>query len=243
MKIWQDEEVKNLFKSVEKAKRENVALKNAFDEHAKNYHRKSDSVRNYYYQEVENLKNDKKRCEKLQINLLSHQKVHFQVFEKKQEETLLSQIEELVKSGMSVRSACLKLSNGSLTLMTRYQNKYQNLKKKTKLKDNIIPFRQTTKTLSESDINSLFLGLVKLIKKTAVEDVLQRSRLQQQSTEKLLQKAFEDLNKKDRQLLQLQADFNQLKKENIKLQANFLDKKQALKRHLEKKKLQRTIEN
>ena len=82
MKIWNDEEVKELFGEVENCKHGQTALKNAFCLHAKKYKRKPNSVRNYYYHEVENLKNDGARCKNLNIDLSKHDKTHFKNFDK-----------------------------------------------------------------------------------------------------------------------------------------------------------------
>ena len=169
MKIWNDDEVKNLFAEVENCKKKSVSLKEAFVNHAKKFSRKPNSVRNYYYHEVDNLKDDVKRCERLSIDLRLHQKNHFENFDENEQSLLVEKIDALVGQGMSVRSACYKLCKGDLTLMTRYQNKYQSVKKeklKTKNVDNVILFKNKQKVLTDNDINSLFLGLVKLIKKS-----------------------------------------------------------------------------
>ncbi len=130
MKIWNDEEVKSLFSCVEQNKAANGSLVRAFALHAKKFSRRPNSVRNYYYHEVDNLLVDKIRAKRLGINLNEHQKSHFENFDKVQEGDLFGEIDSLTKSGLSVRAACLKLSGGDLTKMTRYQNKYQNMKRK-----------------------------------------------------------------------------------------------------------------
>lgn len=247
MKIWNDEEVKSLFKEVEICKETNQSLKFAFSCHAEKYKRKPNSVRNYYYHEVDNLKNDKKRCDRLDINLELHIKNHFSNFNQKEEQLLLQRIEDYTKQGLSVRSACYKLSEGNLSLMTRIQNKYQNLKRKQENNDNIIMFRNRQKVLTESDINSLFMGLVKLIKKTAVEDFMEKTKTEKESSAYLLKRAFLDLGKKDKQISELRAEFEMLKKENQKLISKLNEfgqtKNQILKAHISKKKIQNAIEN
>ncbi len=232
MKIWSDGEVKALFKEVESVKADGLSLKEAFLSHAQRYGRKQNSVRNYYYHEVDNLLGDAGRCKRLGIDISVHDKTHFESFDKLAEENLFEEIEKLLSEGLSVRSACLKLSGGDLTLMTRYQNKYQNMKKKLGA-ENVIPFRQ--KLLTESDINSLFLGLVKLIKKTALEE-------EKSKDGDLLKKAFEEIGRKDRQLEELKAKFEKLKIENEALKLDF-DKRVALKIHLDKNRLDKKEEN
>lgn len=249
MKIWNDDEVKNLFVEVEQCKQKNIALRLAFSNHAEKYKRKTNSVRNYYYKEVDNLSRDKKRCSSLCIDISKHEKSHFVTFEEKEEKGLVEKIENFTNQGMSVRSACLKISQGNLTEMTRIQNKYQNLKKKEERKkevanDNIIHFRKQQKLLTESDINSLFMGLVKLIKKTAIEDFMEKTKQEKESSSFLLKKAFLDLNKKDKQISQLREEFQALKKENqdLVVKLNEIHKKQSLKNHLSKSGMQEVLE-
>lgn len=247
MKIWKNEEVMSLFKNVEECKQNQKALKKAFSEHAKKFGRKPNSVRNYYYHEVDNLAEEKERCRILGVDISKHTKTHFDNFDKEQESELFEKIENLTKKGLSVRSACLKLSNGNLADMTRFQNKYQNMKKKLDINnDNIIPFKQRQKALTEGEINSLFMGLVRLIKKTAIEDFAETRKTEKESSEILLQKAFFDLNKKDKQIAQLQESFEELKEENSKLLFKLKNlsssKQEALKTHLTKKKMKEGME-
>ncbi len=257
MKIWNDVEVKALFDGVENCKKQNFSLVRAFESHAKKFSRKPNSVRNYYYHEVDNLAADKVRAARLRIDITKHQKSHFKNFDKMQEGELFDEIDRLTSNGFSVRSACLKLSGGDLALMTRYQNKYQNMKRKIennqnsnnfskkgsgkakksplqikvlkeKAKDSkIIPFKMPY-SLSDADINSLFLGLVKLIKKSAQEETAEN-----------FSELKNVLNKKESELKNLKQEFERIKTENLallsKVQENaHLDKKLALEKHLAK---------
>lgn len=231
MNVWSDEEVKNLFAEVEKCKKNGLASRVAFENHAQKYHRKCNSVRNYYYAEVDNLREDESRATRLSINLNQHAKASYSYFDKNQERELLRQVQSCERRGMSVRAACEKISGGDVVLMTRLQNKYQNLKKKNLRKDNVIMFSPRQKNLSESDINSLFMGLVKLIKKTALEEMEEKVKLERQSSTFLLKKAFIDLNQKDKKLMDLSNKFELLKEENSKLNARLTKyiKKQKMK--------------
>lgn len=239
MKIWKDEEVKALFEEVELCKKQKQSLKIAFEKHAQKFKRMPNSVRNYYYKEVDNLIADKSRVNKLNLDLEAHKKNHFVCFDSEEEKNVMQEIENLINSGMSVRSACYKLSNGDLTQMTRLQNKYQNMKK-----TNVILFRQKRKTLSDSEINSLLLGLVRLIKKTAVDEYVQNNNSGQVQTS-IMKKAFLELNEKDSQILQLKADFERLKRENQELLTKIksIEKKDSLKQHLKKSHISKMQEN
>ena len=121
------------------------------------------------------------------------------------------------------------------------------MKKKVEENGKIIPFKQKQKMLTESDINSLFMGLVKLIKKTALDDFMEKSKIERQSSNYLLKKAFLDLNQKDKQIAELRKDFEILKSENEKLQSELInlnsDKHNALKKHLSKKNFDNMVEN
>ena len=244
MKIWGDEEVKFLFSEVEKCKDEKLPLREAFSVHAEKFGRKQNSVRNYYYADVENLKKDKARLTRLGISLDKHGKSYFKKFEKDEEEKLLKQIKKFKQSGFSVRQACEKLSGGDLAEMTRLQNKYQNLTKR-KMPDNVIAFKKE-RLLTESDINSLFMGLVKLIRKTAVDELMEKTRIEKESSAYLLKRAFMDLNKKDKQITALRAEFENLKNENRALlekieESKFL-KNEKLKKKLAVKPIQKLKE-
>ncbi len=230
MKIWNDNEVKSLFEEVERCKNDKKSLRNAFVAHAKKFERQPNSVRNYYYHEVDNLIADQARRKRLNIDLSCHEKSHFVGFNKVQEEELFEEIEKQTSQGKSVRSVCQEISGGDLVLMTRIQNKYQNMKRKIDKKNNVIPFKQ--KVLSENDINSLFLGLVKLIKKTAMEEAKENSA----SSNSLLKKVFADLDKKEKQILELKLEYERVKKENRLLIAKLEgDKTHALQQHLSKR--------
>lgn len=239
MKIWNDGEVNALFKEVETCKNKNISLKVAFENHAQKFKRKANSVRNYYYKEVDNLLEDSARLNRLGINLSLHKKNHFECFEKEEEKNVMSQIEKLTNSGMSVRSACHKLSEGNLTQMTRLQNKYQNMKK-----SNVIPFRQSRKLLSDSEINSLFLGLVRLIKKNAVEEHVEKNKDGEYQTA-IMKKAFNELNQKDEEILILKQESALLRKENQELLTKLksLEKKNSLKQHLKSGHISKMLEN
>ena len=233
--VWSDKEVKDLFQVVEECKSMNRPLKDAFLKHANNYHRKGNSVRNYYYHEVDNLEKDEKRRKRLQIDLSKHLKNKLVPFSKRQEEEFLQKIEEYKKQGMSVRSACIKLSGGDMTLMTRLQNKFQNLKKEEKT-NNIITFHKREKTLSMNDIHSLFMGLVKLIKKTSAEEVEAKFKEEKRTNEFLLKEAYNELNEKTKELKALKADYQILKSDNLKLSEKmnklFQNKNERLKEKL-----------
>lgn len=243
---WKDEEVKNLFKEVEKIKRENKSLLVAFKNYAKKSNRKPNSVRNYYYQEVSSLRDDSSRVKKLGINIVEHEICQAEKFSNKEAEDLVLEILRLKCMGLSVRKACLKLANNSINEMVRYQNKFrttiknnkklydncmQRLKieglssKKEKAKENVIYMKRPgERKLTDSDINSLFLGLIKLVKKSAAEGLEQGLVSEAQFANETLQKTLVKLKRSEQMIEQimeenskLKAIQNKVKEENLSL--------------------------
>jgi len=227
---WKDDEVVDLFKNVEDAKEHGKTIKDAFLVHAQKYERRPNSVRNYYYREVDDLINNESRLKKLGIDISKHKKQEVKFFSEKEGEKIIAAINKLVYEGNSVRQACLKLSGGNIALMLRYQNKYRNsqLKKqevKQENKVNILDYKNKQKKLTEEDITSLFMGLVKLIKKMAFDEVAQTLKKERDSAGFLLKKALIDLNKKEREYESLKESFKEIEDKNKML----LEKVTALK--------------
>ena len=184
---WSDKEVKKLFFVVEQAKEESKSLLEAFKIYAKKTGRKQNSVRNFYYQEIENLKHDLNKQKKLGIDLEKHVVVRPDKFSKEDAIDLVKEILRKKIMGMSVRKACLQKAGGDVSTMVRLQNKFRNVVKYEKelysqcLKElreeglekggNVVYLKkQEEKRLTDEDVSSLFMGLVKLVKRTAFEN-------------------------------------------------------------------------
>ena len=222
--IWKNQEVKELFTEVEKAKLANKPLKEAFILHAQKYNRKPNSVRNYYYHEIDNLFEDEKRKNKLGINLDRHEKSSIQYFSQEEEDVLMKKIDGMAKQGVSVRKACLTLSNGDVGVMLRYQNKYRNYlaKKKPKVKDNIIKFEKKKSGLSEGEIQALFMGLVRLVKRNAMEEGGAKLKSEFDNATNELRKVIVKLNNREKDYEELKDQFLKIKKENDKLVSDMI---------------------
>lgn len=222
--IWKNQEVKELFTEVEKAKLANKPLKEAFILHAQKYNRKPNSVRNYYYHEIDNLFEDEKRKNKLGINLDRHEKSSIQYFSQEEEDVLMKKIDGMAKQGVSVRKACLTLSNGDVGVMLRYQNKYRNYlaKKKPKEKDNIIKFEKKKSGLSEGEIQALFMGLVRLVKRNAMEEAGAKLKSEFDNATNELRKVIVKLNNREKDYEELKDQFLKIKKENDKLVSDMI---------------------
>ena len=217
--IWDNQEVKDLFTSIEKIKTSGQPLRKAFMEHARKYSRQPNSVRNYYYHEIDNLEQDKSRLKMLGIDLEKHKKNAIQYFTKDEEENLMEKIDKLVESGCSVRKACLTLSNGDVNQMLRYQNKYRNYKAKQKplKKDNIIKFAKRKEKISDGELQALFMGLVRLVKRSATEEVNEQVKNTMERASQELRKTIVALNNKEREYRELKDAFIKIKEENSKL--------------------------
>ena len=88
------------------------------------------------------------------------------------------------------------------------------------MKDNIIKFRNKNK-LTDSDINSLFQGLVKLIKKVALEDASQYSVIEKENIERCMQENIMLISQKDEEIERLRKENKllrtQLKSKNLRI--------------------------
>ena len=257
---WSNQEVKNLFSTIEKYKEKNASLLSAFSEYAKTSGRKRNSVRNYYYQELAELQKNNKRAEQLEIDISKHTITNSILFSQEETKDIISKILSLSSQGFSIRKACLTLAKNDINKMVRYQNKYRSvlknnpelinsIKKELKLSENqvkqqsqninnvIYLKKQEERKISESDINSLFLGLIKMVKRSAADSVekkiisdLEYSNSTLRKTLIKLSKAEQDLRDLSKKLEIQSAEFEKLKLENIYLKtelANFLNTKKS----------------
>ncbi len=219
--IWSNQEVKELFNQVEQTKKSGRPLKDAFIAHAERYTRKPNSVRNYYYHEIDQLGNDLNRLKKLGIDLEKHKKTAIVFFSSNEEQSLMQEITKLIDSGMSVRKACLTLSNGNVEQMLRYQNKYRNylIKQKSEAIDNtkVIKFTKKKTTLNDNDIQSLFMGLVRLVKRNALEQINDKYKSEFDRVCNELRKAIVEIHNKEKAYSELKNEIAKLQKDNAKL--------------------------
>ena len=222
--VWNDEEVKALFNLVEEMKRSKRPIREAFNKHALNYGRQPNSVRNYYYHEIDRLEEDKLRRSNLQIDIKKHQKNEFNFFTDEEKDAVINKIKEKLSEGYSVRKACMLLSGGDVKQMLRLQNKYRStLVDKPKENNNILKFKIKPSTkITDSDINGLFLGLAKLIKRIALEEAKSEIADEKIERETTIRNMVIDLGKKDRQIKFLKDEAVLLKRENANLKKKLL---------------------
>ncbi len=233
---WKDEDVISLFRFIEEGKLNNESLSKLFADFAHKTNRMPNSVRNYYYTELKCLEEDELRRKKLEIDISLHQKVEQKEFSEKETEDVIVNILKLTAKGISVRKACLTLANGDISEMVRLQNKYrmtmvkdkemfkrcvEKLKKegvnvKGKMPNNVVSMPDR-RLLTESDINSLFLGLVKLVKKQASEQANIMLKKDNEKANDMLRKTLVNLSEKEKEIKNLRKQFKVLSVENEKL--------------------------
>ena len=234
---WKDEDVKKLFSFIESGKEKSQNLSGLFSLFAKLTKRKPNSVRNYYYQELNELEKNAERRQKLGINLTLHKKCEQKEFSKDETEKLVESVLSLTSKGYSVRKACLILAKNDAIKMIRYQNKFRSvvLKDKNlyekclqnleiqnpnfakKRPSNVLNFTNPKTFLTESDINSLFLGLVKLVQKQTQEKTKKECNLDYKKANDELRKMLVKINEKDAKIKNLQKQIIEKNATNQKL--------------------------
>lgn len=211
---WSDEEVKTLFKFVEIKKQEGMPLVKVFAQYANKTMRQANSVRNYYYRELSQMLDDRKRADALDINLKNHVVTKSKPFSQDEESDVLKKINELKNKGYSVRKACLELSNGNVSTMIRLQNKYRALtKSEQKPMGEIIKMPVRYQKLNDDDIKALFMGLVKLVKKQEAENARIVFENEIYSANQKLQKVMAELSKKRSEVEKLKTELVLIKQE------------------------------
>lgn len=173
--------IKQLFTLV----KEGGSLASVFKKLSLKWGLSENSIRNFYYTEYKNLM-DKDYANKVGVSIEGIKKLTFNTFATDDKESLIKSVLEASANGESVRATCLRLSGGDANKMIRLQNKYRSTMKNepefvqevvkkyniktTDNKENVLTIRRKAR-LSDSDINSLFMGLVRLIKNNSISEV------------------------------------------------------------------------
>ena len=240
---WTDEEVIKLFRFIEDGKKQNHNLSGMFSLYAKLTNRKPNSVRNYYYAELNELENNKERRKNLGIDISLHQKVEQKEFTEDETENLVLEILRLTSKGISVRKACMQLADGDIDKMVRLQNKFRAVVVKNKSlyekcleklnmevpnkrqakPNNVVSFVNPKNLLSDSDINSLFMGLVKLVQKQTEERVIRENGGIGGKANEALKRMIIKINEKEKEIKNLQKLFRLESLKNQKLNIEIQD--------------------
>ena len=232
---WEVSEIKELLTTI--SEQGEGKITQSFGIHAQKYNRKPTSVRNFYYNFLK-AQSKNVAIQNIFMDILPHLSVKdSRRFNEISEQSLLMQILD-ISDKCSVRQKCLKLADYDKQKFLRYQNKYQNLlKNKPNLVQNCInllkksqkPVRiinfekfskpkniitmpaKSTKILSDTDINSLFVGLVNLVKQNTKQADTQSVKNEINLVTNALQKSLVELRKKDNLIRELTEQNNQIK--------------------------------
>lgn len=216
---WTKKEICELFSTVEKFKKDSKPLLHAFTLFAQKYARKRNSVRNFYYNQLKIFETSPKLCKEMNINIENHKKIEQKFFTKEECDENMTKIKNLLQKGYSVRKACFEVAHGDANNMLRLQNKFHSEKHAQKLQQEkkVLFMPSRNPTLSDTEINSLFLGLVKLVKKSAEENAEYLMLNKVQSANAELRKSIKEIAEKEKEVKILQQKFELLSNEKLKL--------------------------
>lgn len=201
----------------------NYNLNRTFEEISRGLNIKKESAKNYYYSFASFLKKNKNTFDDISLNKLVGG--YFKKFTENEISNLVETVDSNLLKGISVRKTCLELAGNDAKTMLRLQNKYRNIKnkevkRKLEEKGKIINFdfekNRLNKKITDDDINALFSGLVKIVKKSAMENVATELKIECNEANENFRTTLIDLNKKEAELKMLQEENREL---NLKLEA------------------------
>lgn len=242
---WDISEIKILMNLV--SKREEKSLVEVFDNFAKQTNRKTFSVRNFYYKLLELANIDNKIAQVLNKNGIENAEIRTNHFSSTETENLLRILLNNEKN-ISVRRACMELAKGDDTLMMRYQNKYRNaLKNQPELvsrildelkskqirvrevePNNIMVMPLAKQLITEKEIQSLFGGLIRLVKKSAEQEISTQLKREAEFANTALQNSLIDLRRKEILIKELQEQNLILKTKLASLKENLQHSQEKL---------------
>ena len=114
---WSQQEANMLWETADEAQVNGLPLKSVFEHIATQTGRRPNSIRNYYYAQVQRRMGDEPRTKR------------FVPFGHEEVRSLMEQVLRERAKGHSVRSCLQRMANGDHSLMLRYQNKYRSVLK------------------------------------------------------------------------------------------------------------------
>ena len=239
---WGIAEIKKLMDMI--ANKGDASLLEVFDRHSRIFNRNSYSVRNFYYKLLKLYETDGKVARLLDENGIKNSTTSFH-FNENDTEQLMKIL--LRNEGLSVRGACRKLARGDKKLMIRYQNKYRNtLKHNPQLvekiltelraenvrvrnfKSNISIMPVKEEKITEKEIQSLFWGLVRLVKRNAEEEIKSTLKREAEFANTALQNSLIDLRRKEVLINELREQNKALKMKLENMTQNLQQSQQNL---------------
>ena len=112
---WSEFENNLLWETADEAQQQGLPLKAVFERIAQQTGRRPNSIRNYYYAQVQKREGTAERTQR------------FVPFTQQEVDWLMEQVLIARAQGQSVRSCLQKLAEGDHSLMLRYQNKYRSV--------------------------------------------------------------------------------------------------------------------
>ena len=239
---WGLAEIKKLMDMIEN--KGNASLLEVFDRHSKIFNRNSYSVRNFYYKLLKLYELDSEIAKIFDENGIKNSAISSH-FNENDTEALMKIL--LRNDGLSVRGACSKLAKGDKKLMIRYQNKYRNTLKhnpqlveqilaelraeNTKVRNfknniSIMPIKE--EKITEKEIQSLFWGLVRLVKRNAEEEIESTLKREAEFANTALQNSLIDLRRKEVLINELREQNKSLKMKLENMTQNLQQSQQNL---------------
>ena len=250
-KSLNEKQIKMMLDIVQEYRNKHKPLTSAFEEVAKKTNRKANSIRNFYYSFIANAKNSiegvKVDLTKHKVEKINKFTKEDEVRLKRNIEEKLKQGFSVRKAclmlagnnpdlmiryqnkyrNMVAEKDCKGLVNERITNCTNIKDiNSEQLIETDKNKDNIIQFPQRKKSkedLTDEEIKSLFLGIVKMIKKNAIKQADNFSNAKLEVVNNQLRKSIIKTNQKEEEVENLNNQNAELK-EQIKLLQNKIQK-------------------
>lgn len=208
------EKIKQLFLSIQKEKSNgNKCLSKAIENAGSLLNIKKESAKNYYYKNLKFLKQNPQIAKSMGIDLSAFEQKKFEKFNSKSKEELYKIIVGNLTKGKSVRQTCMELAHNDAKQMLRFQNKFRNMQKQKESQikqDKEIEQKKVinissakhimNKKISDDEINALFLGLIKIVKKAAIENANEELKNECKEATENFKQTIIDLNKKEAEL-------------------------------------------
>ncbi len=125
------------------------------------------------------------------------------------------EIQKLINEGCSFKDACEKVAEGKTGVVLKYQNMFRDCKH-TSADDNVnvLKFPTAKKKISDSDLQSLFMGLVKIVKANTLQDYESGLNRENEKLSFLLKKALKEIKQKESEIKEIKVKNKEL---NLKI--------------------------
>ncbi len=218
------EKIKKMFLIINNEKLKNATLSQALNKVSNTFKIKKESAKNFYYKSLSYLNDNKEIAKNYNINLNNFKKETFKKFSENEKINLVNFVDQNLLKGISIRQSCLILANNDAKQMLRLQNKYRNIKRlslkqnnKTEVGKNMNVINiskakdKLNKKISDNEINALFMGLIRIVKKAAIENANIELKTECDMANENFRQTIIDLNKKEAELKKVQEVNIQLK--------------------------------